>query len=338
MGPGSATRRDGNHVIGLVGDFGGSNARFAVATTNGDGGLTLSAEQDLVTSAYPDVVTAARHFMGQQRIGPVTAACFAIAGPVTGDRVELTNARWRFSIAESEAALGLRRLNVVNDFSALALSLPYLRGGDLEQMGGGEATAGEAKAVIGPGTGLGVSGLVWSGRAWIPLKSEGGHATFSPANERELDIARILGRRYGHLSWERVLSGGGLVNIHEALAELADRKGATLTPPEITTRALSGSDELCREAVEIFCNTLGTAAGNLALILGARGGVYVGGGIVPRLVPFLRQSEFRARFEDKGRLADYVREIPTYVILREHAGLLGAAAALAQDEINDKGD
>jgi glucokinase len=331
-------RRNGNHVIGLVGDFGGSNARFAIASVVNDGAIALSAEQDLATSAYPDVVTAARHFMGLQRIGPVTAACFAIAGPVTGDRVELTNARWRFSIVESGAALGLRRLNVVNDFSALALSLPHLRGGDLEQIGGGEAEAGEAKAVIGPGTGLGVSGLVWSGRAWIPLKSEGGHATFSPANEREQDIARILARRYGHLSWERVLSGGGLVNLYEALSELADRKGATLTPPEITTRALAGSDELCREAVEIFCNALGTAAGNLALILGARGGVYVGGGIVPRLVPFLRKSEFRARFEDKGRLADYVRGIPTYVILREHAGLLGAAAALAQDDINDKGE
>jgi glucokinase len=338
MGSGTAARRDGNHVIGLVGDFGGSNARFAIASLVGDGNIALSAEQDLVTSAYPDVVTAARHFMGQQRIGPVTAACFAIAGPVTGDRVELTNARWRFSIAESEAALGLRRLNVVNDFSALALSLPYLRGGDLEQIGGGSVAAGEAKAVIGPGTGLGVSGLVWSGRAWVPLRSEGGHATYSPATEREHDIARILARRYGHLSWERVLSGGGLVNIYEALAELADRKGATLLPPEITTRALAGNDDLCREAVDIFCNGLGTAAGNLALILGARGGVYVGGGIVPRLLPLLRKSDFRARFEDKGRLADYVRGIPTYLILREHAGLLGAAAALVQDEINDKGE
>jgi glucokinase len=338
MGPGSTARRDGNHVIGLVGDFGGSNARFAIASVVADGGIALSAEQDLMTSAYPDVVTAARHFMGQQRIGPVTAACFAIAGPVTGDRVELTNARWRFSVAESEAALGLRRLNVVNDFSALALSLPYLRGGDLEQIGGGEVVGNEAKAVIGPGTGLGVSGLVWSGRAWIPLRSEGGHATFSPADERERDVARVLSRRYGHLSCERILSGGGLVNIYEALAELADREGTTLTPPEITNRALAGSDDLCREAVGIFCDALGTAAGNLALILGARGGVYVGGGIVPRLLPLLRRSEFRARFEDKGRLADYVRQIPTYMILREHAGLLGAAAALAQDEINDKGE
>jgi len=333
----SAARREGSQVVGLVGDFGGSTARFAIASTNGNG-LSLSSEQDLATAAYADVVAAARHFMGQQRIGPVTSACFAIAGPVTGDRVELTNGRWNFSVAATRSALGLSRLNVVNDFSALALSLPYLRGGDLQQIGGGEPAAGEAKAVIGPGTGLGVSGLMWSGRSWIPLKSEGGHATFSPASDREQDIARILGRRYDHVSWERVLSGSGLVNIYEALAELAGQNAETLTPPEITARALARSGDLCSEAVEVFCNGLGTAAGNLALILGARGGVYIGGGIAPRLLSLLQRSDFRARFEGKGRLGDYVKEIPAYVILREHAGLLGAAAALAQDETNEKGE
>ncbi|HEY7690105.1 MAG TPA: glucokinase, partial [Dongiaceae bacterium] len=258
-----AARRDGSQVIGLVGDFGGSTARFGIASLK-DGALSLSAEQDLETAAFPDLVAAARHFMGQQRIGPVTAACFAIAGPVTGDDVELTNGNWQFSVAKTRAAMGLRRLQVVNDFSALAQSLPYLRGADLQQIGGGEAAAGETKGVIGAGTGLGVSGLVWSGRSWIPLKSEGGHATFSPATEREHEIARILGRRYGHVSWERLLSGGGLMNIHGALAELAGLKVEPLAPPEITARALSASDELCRETVGMFCDMLGTAAGSLA--------------------------------------------------------------------------
>jgi glucokinase len=331
-------RRDGNQVIGLVGDFGGSNARFAVATDDGEGGIALSAEQDLVTSAYPDVVTAARHFLGQQRVGPVKAACFAIAGPVTGDRVELTNARWRFSIAESRAALGLDHLDVVNDFSALALSLPYLKGADLEQIGGGEPEAGETKAVIGPGTGLGVSGLIWSGRAWIPLKSEGGHATFSPVDEREREIGSILQRRYGHVSCERVLSGNGLVNLYEALREIGGQVAEDMTAPQITAKALSADGGLCAEAVAIFCATLGTAAGSLALTLGARGGVYVGGGVVPRLLPLVRRSAFRARFDNKGRLADYVRGIPAYLILRQHAGLLGAAAALVQEKNNGKGE
>ncbi|MFM9845401.1 MAG: glucokinase [Dongiaceae bacterium] len=331
-------RRDGNQVIGLVGDFGGSNARFAVAAGDGEGGIALSAEQDLVTAAYPDVVAAARHFLGQQRIGPVQAACFAIAGPVTGDRVELTNARWRFSIAESRAALGLDHLDVVNDFSALALSLPYLKGADLERIGGGEPAANETKAVIGPGTGLGVSGLIWSGRAWIPLKSEGGHATYSPVGEREREVGRILERRYGHVSCERVLSGGGLVNLYEALREITGEAAADLTPPQITAKALTADGGLCAEAVEIFCAALGTAAGSLALTLGARGGVYVGGGIVPRLLPLLRRSAFRMRFDDKGRLTDYVRGIPAYLILRQHAGLLGAAAALVQEKNNGKGE
>jgi glucokinase len=331
-------RHDGNRVIGLVGDFGGSNARFAVAAADGEGGIALSSEQDLVTSAYPDVVSAARHFLGQQRVGPVKAACFAIAGPVTGDRVELTNARWRFSIAESRAALGLDHLDVVNDFSALALSLPYLRGADLEQVGGGDPAAGEAKAVIGPGTGLGVSGLVWSGRAWVPLKSEGGHATFSPVDQREREIGRILERRFGHVSYERVLSGNGLVNLYEALREISGQAAEDMTPPQITAKALSGEGGLSAEAVEVFCATLGTAAGSLALTLGARGGVYVGGGIVPRLLPLLRRSAFRARFDGKGRLADYVRRIPAFLILRPYAGLLGAAAALMQVASNGKGN
>jgi glucokinase len=333
----STARRDGGQAIGLVGDFGGSTARFAVACA-GAGGLSLTAEQEMAAADHADVVAAARHFIGRQRLGPLAAACFAIAGPVVGDRVELTNGPWRFSVAATRAALGLEQLDVINDFTALALSLPALRGGDLRQLGGGEPVAGEAKAVIGPGTGLGVSGLVWDGRAWIPLKSEGGHATFSPASARELEVARILWRRYDHASCERVLSGGGLVALYDALAELAGRTAEPLTPPDVAARARERSCDLCVEAVTMFCAALGTAAGNLALTLGARGGVYIGGGIAPRLLDQLKQSEFRVRFEAKGRSAEFLRPIPAYVILREHAGLLGAAMALAQRNANRKGD
>ncbi|MGH6962500.1 MAG: glucokinase, partial [Dongiaceae bacterium] len=164
---------------------------------------------------------------------------------------------------------------------------------------------------------------------WAAIEGEGGHATFAPMSERESRIADLLRGRFGHVSWERVLSGPGLVNLYTAIAQLDRRAAEALTPEAIADRGLAGSCPVCREALEIFCAILGTAAGSLALTLGARGGVFIGGGIVPRLGAFFDASAFRARFESKGRLSDYVRPIPTFVITAANPGLIGAAMALA---------
>jgi glucokinase len=280
---------------------------------------------------HADLVAAVRHYLATTGASLPSAAAIAIAGPVVGDRAQITNnTAWSFSIAAVRERLGLSHLAVINDFTAVALSLPHLPPQDLRQVGGGDAEVGAPMAVIGPGTGLGMSGIVRTNGRWTAIEGEGGHATFAPMSERESRIADILRRRFGHVSWERVLSGPGLVNLYVAVVELEQRPVEDLPPEAITERGRSGSCPLCREALEMFCAALGTAAGSLALTLGARGGVYLAGGIVPQLGEDFAASAFRSRFENKGRLSAYVRLIPTYVVTAASPGLIGAAVAAAR--------
>ncbi len=252
----------------------------------------------------------------------------AVATPVTGDRIKLTNNHWAFSVEEARQALGLDRLLMLNDFTALALSLPHLTAAQQRQVGGGQAAANAAIGLIGAGTGLGVSGLLPTKNGWVPIEGEGGHVSFSPANVRETEILRIVWREYPHVSAERLISGIGLDPLYRAIAELEGQSGPSPTPATITERAMRGNDDLCRDVMNMFCGMLGTAAANLAVTLGARGGVYIGGGIVPRLGEFFDRSPFRERFETKGRFSDYFKAIPTKVILAEYPALTGAAHAL----------
>ncbi|MFO1424018.1 MAG: glucokinase [Candidatus Competibacteraceae bacterium] len=308
----------------LIADIGGTNARFALATPDG----RIQSERVLSGADYPDLIQAAAAYL-RGIAGPhPRRAAVAVATPVTGDWIQFTNSHWSFSRRAAEQALGLERLLILNDFTALALALPLLGSNERRQVGGGTTVENAPIGLIGPGTGLGVSGLVWSGSHWIPLQTEGGHVTFSPANEREWVIGQILQRQFGHVSPERFLSGPGLVNLYTALAELEGWPAEGLAPAEITERALAENCRHCAEVVEMFLGMLGTAAGNLALTLGARGGVYIGGGIVPRLGDFFDRSAFRARFEAKGRFNSYLAAIPTWVITADHPALRGAAAAL----------
>jgi len=315
-----------NHAapLDLIADIGGTNARFALVGAD----RQPYAEHILACADFSGLAAAALFYL--QKVGgprPSRAAA-AVATPVTGDWIEFTNSPWAFSTEAIRQELGLERLLILNDFTALALSLPLLEPDERHAVGGGEAVAEAPIALIGPGTGLGVSGLVWSGSHWIPLQTEGGHVTFSPVDEREWRIGRILHRLFGHVSPERLLSGPGLVNLYQALAELEGWPVETLTPADITDRALAGACRHCQEALELFCGALGTAAGNLAITLGARGGVYIGGGIVPRLEESFDQSAFRNRFEDKGRFSSYLAAIPTWVITAANPALRGVAAAL----------
>lgn len=314
-------------ALALVADIGGTNARFALV--EGEAGAPVRA-MSYPCADYPTLEDAVRRYLDDVGQPRPSRAAMAVATPLAGDRVQMTNHHWSFSVDATRARLELRELRVLNDFTALALSLPRLRPDELRRIGGGEAAAGTPLAVIGPGTGLGVSGLVPAGERLVPLQSEGGHVTYGAANRRETDLLAVIGRRYGgHVSAERLLSGPGLVNLYQAVLAVDRRVGDILTPAEITARGMADSDPVCREVLDTFCSMLGTAAGNLVLTLGARGGVYIGGGIVPKLIEAFARSPFRDSFEHRGRFSRYLAEVPSYVIMADHPALVGAAAAFA---------
>jgi glucokinase len=313
----------------LVADVGGTNARFAWQHQSGG---EIVDGQTLPCADYASLADAIGAYLARLgRPAPLDCA-IAIANPITGDQVRMTNHHWAFSISALKAQCGFDRLRVLNDFTALALALPHLPADELRQVGGGTPVAGTPIALIGPGTGLGVSGLVPDGRGgWIALEGEGGHATLGGRTDRETAVLRQIDVQYGHASGERAVSGQGLVDVHEALQKI-DAPGnlvRSMTAAEIVHGALEEGHGTCVEAVDLFCAFLGTAAGNLALTLGARAGVYIGGGIVPRLGDAFARSPFRSRFEVKGRFQDYLAAIPVYVIhAKQSPALLGAASAL----------
>ncbi len=310
----------------LLADIGATNARFALLFPGCSvpTGLELLPCRDHAT-LFDAICSYLAHHPG---VAPRCCA-IGIATPVLGDRVSMTNHPWSFSIRELQGALALERLVVINDFAALALALPQLQTHQLHATGAGKARPGAPKAVLGPGTGLGVSALIAHGDQLVPLAGEGGHVTLCATNDVEDAVIAKLRKRFGHASAERALSGPGLVNLYLACCEIAGRAPETLEPEQVSARALRDADPMCCRAVDLFFALLGTTAGNLALTLGALGGVYVGGGVVPRLLALMEASPFRARFEAKGRYESYLREIPTWVIVSEVSpALLGAARAL----------
>ncbi|WP_374438517.1 glucokinase [Inhella sp.] len=310
----------------LLADIGGTFARFALETEAGHFEQMVS----LRCADHPDFHAAVRSYLDglPPGTGEIAHAAVAIANPVEGDRVRMTNYHWQFSIEEMRQRLGFDTLVVVNDFTALAMALPRLRREDKHQIGGGQAVPNSVVGLLGSGTGLGVSGLIPSGDGWIALGTEGGHTSFSPRDEREIAILRHAWREHAHVSFERLCSGTGMALIYRALAELHGQAAPPRQAPEITQAALEENDPLCLETLEVFCALLGTAAGNLAVTLGATGGIFVGGGIVPRLGSYFERSPFRRRFEERGRFSEYVAAIPTYVITAEEATFKGASAIL----------
>ena len=317
----------------LVADVGGSNARFGLVEQAGGPILHV---RSLPVAAHAGLAEAVEAYLeglpGGADARPLHPrhAAVAVATAVAGDQVEFTNSPWGFSIEAVRARLSLERLLVLNDFEALALSLPRLRADQLRAPGGLPTPRGTL-AVIGPGTGMGVAGVIQTAHGWVALPGEGGHSTLAPADDFESEVLSVVRRDYAHVSAERLLSGIGLPVLHAALSRMAGRPlQVPLAAEQIVESGVAGNDAICSQTLDVFCALLGGFAGSVALTLGARGGVYIGGGIVPRLGERFFQSRFRERFEAKGRFRSYLESVPTVLITDTLAALSGAALALEQ--------
>jgi glucokinase len=319
----------------LLADIGGTNARFAL-TDPGAKTPVLREQRSLPAAEFASLQHAAEHYLDSVGVRP-TQAAIAVACPVSGDEVRLTNRAWAFSQSELKRALGLTELKVINDFGAVAYAVPALGADDRVLLHGSDELPPRGPvSVLGPGTGLGVALLVGDAQSgWRVVETEGGHVSFAPQGDEELAISRWISARYGRCSNERLLCGAGISQIHAALAAADDRSvpsdwaQSLRDPAEIVAAALDGHDRTARRTLARFCAVLGSVAGDAALIHGART-VMIAGGIVPRFIPFLRSSAFRERFLAKGRFAAYLESVSIQVVTHAQPGLLGAAVALRQ--------
>lgn len=309
----------------LLGDIGATNARFALLEGGEFGALEWMTDAD-----YPQFLDAVQAFLERRGHPRLSAAILAVAGPVKDNRCQLTNRPWLIDGPALQQSLRLAWVRLINDFEATAWSLAHLKSRDLHRIGEGDALEGAPLAVLGPGTGLGVSCYMQGPAGGLVIASEGGHATLPSTSAREDLVIERLRERFGHVSGEHAVSGTGLENLYQAIAAIADVEVVERRAPDITKAALEGTCPTSRTALDLFCAFLGSIAGDIALTFGARGGVYVAGGIAPRIIDFLGRSEFRARFDAKGRSRWYVERIPTYVIVNPDATFIGLQALAHQ--------
>ena len=309
----------------FVADVGGTNIRLARVTDTGVDNIIKYQCRD-----FGSIDLAIGQYFKDLPEFSFTQGCIAIACPVLGDQVVMTNHSWAFSQKALTHQLKLEKLFVINDFTAVAHSLPVLKGEQIIQVGEGTPKENGNIAVFGPGTGLGVEHLTMTTSGWQTLDGEGGHVDFAPVDETDVVIWRYLQSQHDRASAEEVMSGRGLLNVYKALAESANEPVAVNDPAQVTEKALSGECPVCVRALTQFCRIMGSFAGNLALNMATTGGVFIGGGIANRFTEFLQDSDFRARFEAKGQMKHYVKDIPTYLIAEPDHGLLGASAYLKQ--------
>ena len=314
----------------LLADVGGTNVRFALADPAAAAPLLDASIRPYAVADFPSLAAAAAHYL-ESINSHVSHGVFAVAGRVEHGQARLTNHPWLISAPRIEQALGLQALQLVNDFVAQAMAVRLLRDADVQPVGPGVAPTDPAVvdrtyAILGPGTGLGVGALLLRDGRATALATEAGHVGFAPGNAQEIAILEQLAAHYGHVSNERLVSGGGLVNLHRALAGIAGEPwDESIQPADITTRAQAG-DERCLQVVDLFCGIFGSVAGDMALALGAWDGVYLTGGLVPHLLGNLQRPAFREHFQAKGRYAEAMARLPTLAIVHPQPGLLGAAA------------
>ncbi|GAA5009538.1 glucokinase [Pseudoluteimonas lycopersici] len=319
---------DASHV--LLADIGGTNARFALAEATAPAPLVAGSAREYAVADFPSLADAARTYL--EAAGAKSHAMVAaVAGRIDGDEARITNFPWVISIRRTRQALGLERMRLVNDFTAQSMAVLALQPDQVAAIGptqwsGRRGERGNARtfAVIGPGTGLGVGGLlIREGRPY-PLATEGGHVDFAPGTPEEIAILQQLAQEFGRVSIERLVSGMGLVNLHRALSRIAGIDPGPMEPRDVSERAAQG-DPLCMRAVDVFCAAFGAIAGDLVLTLGAWDGVFLSGGLVPKLLPTLQHSGFRQRFEHKGRFSPAMAQVPTLAVMHPQPGLLGCA-------------
>jgi len=326
----------------LLADIGGTNARFALADTAAKAPLLFDSVREYPVADFPSLADAAQHHLdavlGQaQDVQMPQRGVFAVAGRVDGDEARITNHPWVISRQRTQSALGFERLQLVNDFAAQSMAITLLQADDVAPVGGATWSPDDVRdprrdrtyAVIGPGTGLGVGALVVRDGHCHPLETEGGHASFPPGTPEEIEILERLSAQFGRVSNERLICGPGLVNLHRALSEIAGEDPGPMRPIDITTRASIG-DARCMRAVDVYCAVFGAIAGDLVLTLGAWDGVFLTGGLVPKMLQSLQHSGFRQRFEHKGRFSANMARVPSVAVLHPQPGLLGAAAIACQ--------
>lgn len=309
----------------FVADVGGTNIRLARVSDTG-----VTDIKKYMCKDFASIDLAILQYFSDLPEFSFNHGCIAIACPVLGDQVVMTNHSWAFSQSALKGQLKLASLCVINDFTAVAHSLPVLSDEQVIQVGEGSAKSSGNKAVFGPGTGLGVKHITRAHDEWLTVDGEGGHVDFAPVDETDIVIWRYLQKNFGRASAEEVMSGRGIMNIYRALAAHYQKPVEFEDPAQVTDAALDGSCDICTSTLTQFCRIMGSFAGNLALNMETSGGVFIGGGIAGRFPEFLRNSDFRARFEAKGQMKHYVKDIPTYLIAEPDHGLLGAAAYLQQ--------
>ncbi|MGY1409130.1 MULTISPECIES: glucokinase [unclassified Luteimonas] len=323
----------------LLADIGGTNARFALADPSADAPLLTDSVQRFAVADFPSLADTARHYLvetGQIDAG-IRHGVFAVAGRVDGDEARITNHPWVICRRRTLAQLEFDRVSLVNDFAAQAMAIPLLQASDVVAIGGASWTPernphNRTYAILGPGTGLGVGALMIREGRHFPLETEGGHASFPPGTPEELAILERLSAQFGRVSNERLICGPGLVNIHRALSEIAGEDPGPLQPADVTARAAAG-DPRCMRAVDVFCAVFGAVSGDLVLTLGAWDGVFLTGGVVPKMLDALQHSGFRQRFEHKGRFSPAMASVPSLAVLHPNAGLLGAAAIARREAL-----
>jgi len=313
----------------FVADVGGTNIRVARVTESG-----IEDIKKYMCNDFSSIDLAIGQYFNDIPEYQFSEGCIAIACPVLGDKVVMTNHSWEFSQKELRAALKLNSLFVINDFTAVAHSLPVLSENQVIQIGNGHAVEGGNIAVFGPGTGLGVEHITMTSSGWQTLDGEGGHVDFAPVDETDIVVWRYLQTRFGRASAEEVMSGRGLYNIYTALAQHEGKPVVLTEPAQVTEAALNNSCPIALATLEQFCRIMGSFAGNLALNMATTGGIFIGGGIANRFPEFIKNSGFRARFEAKGQMSHYVKDIPTFLIAEPDHGLLGGAAYLRQHTVS----
>lgn len=322
----------GNLRWNLVADIGGTNARFSAVPV---GQLESEYEFHHSVEEYPEFAGLIGGLLAEitEATGWTSApvnACFAVACPADTEVIAFTNSHWEFTKTSLKQALGCENLSVINDFEAVAHGITELDDADLVQVGGQSPIANKAIGILGAGTGLGVAGLIQHADSYHVVDTEGGHADYAPIDEIQSAVVNCLRETYGRVSLERLLSGKGLLNIYTALCAIEGAEAIFTTPAEVVAGALDAADAKALQTVNMFCEGMGSAAGNLALTFGAKGGIYIAGGVIPRFQEFFINSGFRSKFEDKGRFVSYLQPIPVYLVIRSNLGLLGAAKKLHQ--------